>query len=92
MATTGQSTSPDTVVLIHGLWMTPRSWEKWIERYADRGLTVIAPSWPGMEAENEDLKRDPSPIARQTVPQIVDHYERRHAQHADPGHGRVRIL
>jgi len=76
MATTGQSTSPDTVVLIHGLWMTPRSWEPWIERYTNRGLTVIAPSWPGMEAENEDLKRDPSPIARQTVPEILDHYQR----------------
>src|ERR687894_75670 len=21
----------DTIVLIHGLWVTPRSWEKWIE-------------------------------------------------------------
>jgi len=20
--------TPDTIVLIHGLWMTPRSWEK----------------------------------------------------------------
>jgi pimeloyl-ACP methyl ester carboxylesterase len=66
----------ETIVLIHGLWMTPRSWEKWIERYAGRGHTVVAPSWPGMEAENEDLLRDPSPIGRQTVPAILDHYER----------------
>ena len=22
---------PDTIVLIHGLWVTPRSWEHWIE-------------------------------------------------------------
>ena len=22
--------APDTVVLIHGLWMTPRSWEQWV--------------------------------------------------------------
>ena len=25
--------SPNTIVLIHGLWMTPLSWEHWIERY-----------------------------------------------------------
>ena len=25
---------PDTIVLIHGLWVTPRSWEHWIERYS----------------------------------------------------------
>ena len=24
--------TPDTIVLIHGLWMTPRSWEHWKER------------------------------------------------------------
>jgi alpha-beta hydrolase superfamily lysophospholipase len=29
------TTSPaDTIVLIHGLWMTPLSWEHWIARYA----------------------------------------------------------
>ncbi len=26
-ANTPDPASPDTVVLIHGLWMTPRSWE-----------------------------------------------------------------
>jgi pimeloyl-ACP methyl ester carboxylesterase len=67
--------APETVVLIHGLWMTPRSWEGWIERYEQRGMKVLAPSWPGMEAEVEELNRDPSPIARQDIRRIVDHYE-----------------
>jgi pimeloyl-ACP methyl ester carboxylesterase len=75
MAEAPGSTPPDTIVLIHGLWMTPRSWEKWIERYSSRGYTVLAPSWPGMEGENEDLIRDPSPIAAQRVPEILDHYQ-----------------
>jgi hypothetical protein len=26
------SDTPDTIVLIHGLWMTPLSWEYWIDR------------------------------------------------------------
>jgi hypothetical protein len=26
------NTIPD-IVLIHGFWVTPRSWEHWIERY-----------------------------------------------------------
>jgi pimeloyl-ACP methyl ester carboxylesterase len=67
--------TPDTIVLIHGLWLTPRSWEQWVERYASRGYRVLAPSWPGMEAEVEALNADPSPIAKLTVEQIVDHYE-----------------
>ena len=75
MATTPDTTTPDTIVLIHGLWMTPRSWEKWAERYESRGHKVLAPAWPGMEAEVEELNRDPSPIAELDVEQIVDHYE-----------------
>ena len=31
-------TTPDTIVLIHGFWVTPRSWEHWIDRYEAKGL------------------------------------------------------
>jgi pimeloyl-ACP methyl ester carboxylesterase len=70
------SSAPDTIVLIHGLWMTPRSWEDWIARYKSRGYTVLAPAWPGLEAEVEALNADMSPIADLEMTSIVDHYER----------------
>jgi hypothetical protein len=41
--------TPRTVVLIHGLWLSSLSWEHWITRYADRGVTAIAPEWPRMD-------------------------------------------
>ena len=66
--------SPRTIVLIHGLWMTPRSWERWIDRYR-RGYRVLAPPWPGMEPEVEELRRDPSPMTRLDIAKIVDHYD-----------------
>ena len=69
-----QPGTPD-VVLIHGLWMTPRSWEQWIDRYTSRGHTVHAPSWPGMDAEVEQLNRDPSPMKGLGITRIVDHYD-----------------
>ncbi len=34
------------IVLIHGLWMSPHSWQGWIERYGAAGHTVHAPAWP----------------------------------------------
>ncbi|MEU6207911.1 alpha/beta fold hydrolase [Micromonospora musae] len=64
----------DTVVLIHGLWMTARSWEGWVDRYQAHGLRVLAPAWPGMEGEVEQLRDDPTPIAKQRIADIVDHY------------------
>src|SRR5918992_2695845 len=78
------SSAPDTVVLIHGLWMTPLSWEQWVERYTERGYRVIAPSWPGMELDIDELRRDPSPIARLGAAEILDHYERIVRQLASP--------
>src|SRR5919108_2371794 len=66
---------PDTVVLIHGFWVTPRSWEHWITRYQDQGYRVLAPAYPGFEVEVEALNRDPSPIEKVTVPQIIEHLE-----------------
>lgn len=63
---------PDTIVLIHGFWVTPRSWEHWVEHYEARGYTVLAPAYPGFEVEVEALNADPSPIEAVTVPQIID--------------------
>lgn len=66
---------PDTIVLIHGFWVTPRSWEHWITHYERRGFRVLAPAYPGFEVEVEALNADPSPIEALTVPQIIDHLE-----------------
>jgi pimeloyl-ACP methyl ester carboxylesterase len=72
---TTTSSRPDTVVLINGLWMTALSWEHWVKRYEDRGFRVIARSWPGMEGDIDELRRDPSNIAELGLGDIVDHYE-----------------
>ncbi len=69
------STRPDTIVLIHGFWVTPRSWEDWITHYEGRGYRVLAPAYPGFEVEVEALNADVSPIEAVTVPQIIEHLE-----------------
>src|SRR5579862_1981958 len=71
--TTG-SAAPNTVVLIHGLWMTALSWEHWIDRYQSRGYSVIARSWPGMDGDIDELRRDPSGIEHLGIEEIVDYY------------------
>ncbi|MEV0003057.1 alpha/beta fold hydrolase [Micromonospora sp. NPDC050980] len=63
----------DTIVLIHGLWMTSRSWERWADRYAARGFRVLTPAWPGMDREPAELRADPTPIAGQRITHIVEH-------------------
>jgi len=74
MTDTPAAGGPDTIVLIHGLWMTPLSWEHWVDRYTKRGFNVLAPAWPGMDGDIDDLRRDPSALADVGAAEIVEHY------------------
>jgi pimeloyl-ACP methyl ester carboxylesterase len=67
--------SPATIVLVHGLWMTARSWENWVNHYESRGHRVLTPAYPGFEVEVEALRADQSPIEAVTVPDTVTHLE-----------------
>ena len=71
------STNPtDTIVLIHGLWLTGKSWEHWVDRYESRGFRVLAPSWPGMDVGIDDLRSDTSAIDDLGLVEVADHYEK----------------
>jgi pimeloyl-ACP methyl ester carboxylesterase len=35
-----RASTPDTIVLIHGFWVTPRSWERWIPYYEVEALNT----------------------------------------------------
>ncbi|TDN91827.1 alpha/beta hydrolase [Microbacterium sp. BK668] len=65
--------APDTIVLVHGLWVTPRSWEHWKTHYEAKGFTVVTPPYPGFEIEVEALRENPDLIAKLTVPETVEH-------------------
>jgi pimeloyl-ACP methyl ester carboxylesterase len=68
--------SKPPIVLIHGMWMTPLSWEHWASHYTDRGHRVLAPAWPGLDSEPEALRRDPAPLRGIDITEVVDHYDR----------------
>ena len=56
--------------------MTSTSFEGWAERYRAAGFNVLNDGWPGMQGSVEDLRRDPSAIARLSIKEIIDHYDR----------------
>ena len=75
MANSNSTKAP--IVLIHGLWMTPTSWDTWAERFRAKGHEVIVPGWPGIDDRSvEDVRRDPSALRGIGIKQIVDNYER----------------
>jgi hypothetical protein len=57
--TTDATNAPDTIVLVHGFWVIPRSWEKWVERYEGEGYRVLAPAYPGLRGRGRSAARGP---------------------------------
>lgn len=65
-----------TILFIHGLWMTPKSWQGWKDRFEAAGYPVLAPAWPGFDRSVESLNVNPGDIGELTIAQILDSYER----------------
>lgn len=70
------NTRARTILLIHGLWVTPRSWESFQRYYEAAGYRVIAPAWPGIKGEVEEMQRDPSSFNGIGADNVVAHYTR----------------
>ena len=41
------SEPPDTIVLIHGFWVTLEAGEEWNAHYESKDFTALAPAYPG---------------------------------------------
>lgn len=63
------------IVLVHGLWMTPSSWDTWAGRFRERGHEVITPGWPGIgDRTPAEVRSDPKALEGIGITQIVDSY------------------
>ena len=71
------TTTKTPIVLVHGFWMTPKSWNTWAEYFRARGHEVIVPGWPGIDdREVADIRSNPEALKGIGLKQIADHYER----------------
>jgi non-heme chloroperoxidase len=62
------------VVLIHGLWLLPGSWDSWAVFFEEAGYAAVSPGWPGDPESVEEAKANPDLFARQTLRGTADHY------------------
>ncbi|MBB4838576.1 pimeloyl-ACP methyl ester carboxylesterase [Sphingomonas kyeonggiensis] len=64
-----------TVMLIHGAWLTPSSWDRFRQRFEAAGVSVVAPPWPYLDRPVDELRRAPDPrLGKLGLRQITDHY------------------
>ncbi len=62
------------VVFIHGLWLLPNCWERWVPVFEEAGYAVLTPGWPDDPETVEQARARPEVFARTTIEQIADHY------------------
>lgn len=73
-----QTSFSKTIVLIHGAFVTNKTWENWIPYFEHKGYNVLSPAWPHKDLPVNDLKkRQPDQeVASTTLPELVDHYSK----------------
>jgi non-heme chloroperoxidase len=62
------------VMLVHGLWLLPNSWDSWVGFFEEAGYAALSPGWPGDPESVEEAKANPDLFARQTLRGTADHY------------------
>jgi non-heme chloroperoxidase len=63
------------VVLVHGLWLLPNSWDQWRDAFAAAGYATLAPGWPDDPSTVEEAKAHPEVFAGKSIGQIADHMQ-----------------
>ncbi len=65
-----------TVILIHGLYLTPACWDDWRRYFETRGFKVLAPAYPGLSGDPAAIRAlhpDPN-LARLALPEVLQSY------------------
>jgi pimeloyl-ACP methyl ester carboxylesterase len=62
------------LLLIHGAWLSARSWENYVDYFGKRGFAVSAPEWPRKHGDVEEMRETADESAGLGVREIVDHY------------------
>ena len=63
------------LMLIHGAWLSSRSWENFADYFRKRGFAVSAPEWPRKQGDVEELRAGADELKGLGITEVVDHYE-----------------
>ena len=63
------------LMLIHGAWLSARSWETYSDFFGKKGYDVSAPEWPRKQGDVEEMRETADDSAGLGVTEIVEHYE-----------------
>ena len=73
------------ILFIHGMFLTPRSWENWLSYFQVLGFECEAPAWPFHEGEPARLRANiPAGLGALCLRDLHEHYRRRLTSEVEP--------
>src|SRR5262245_36864111 len=63
------------VVFVHGLWLLPSSWDRWVKLFEQAGYVGVTPGWPDDPDTVAEAKEHPEAFAGKGIRQIADYEE-----------------
>src|SRR3954469_1579778 len=69
------ATTATPVVFVHGLWLLPSSWDRWVPVFEEAGFVALTPGWPDDPETVEEAKEHPEVFAGKGIGDIADHLE-----------------
>jgi pimeloyl-ACP methyl ester carboxylesterase len=66
------ATTQIPLVLVHGAWLSARSWENFEDYFGKRGFAVSVPEWPRKHGDVEAMREYAYELAGLGLTEIVD--------------------
>jgi pimeloyl-ACP methyl ester carboxylesterase len=74
-----------TILFVHGAWVTPACWDGFRTLYESKGYTCVVPPWPYMDRPARALREQPDVrLSHITIKDLVDHFEEHMKQLPEP--------
>lgn len=64
-----------TVVFVHGLWLLPSSWDRWVKVFENAGYVAVVPGWPDDPETVDEANAHPDVFADKTIGQVANHID-----------------
>lgn len=63
------------VVFVHGLWLLPSSWDRWVTFFEEAGYVAVTPGWPDDPETVDEAREHPEALAGKGISDIADYEE-----------------
>jgi non-heme chloroperoxidase len=63
------------VVFVHGLWLLPSSWDRWVSLFEEAGYVALTPGWPDDPETVAEAREHPEVFAGKGIGEVADYQE-----------------